>query len=83
MCNVDYVLDMNSELQVSVERIGDWLWVSGDTKSIRDELKVLGFHWGSKKKAWYFKGRESKRGTHGFFPDMNTLRAFKGSERLR
>lgn len=30
-----------------------WVWVSGDTKSIKDVLKEIGFKWSSKREAWY------------------------------
>jgi hypothetical protein len=81
--NVNYVLDCNSELSVKMERIGDWVWVSGDTRPIKEELKTLGFFWGNKKKAWYFKGKDTKRGTTGFYANMDNLRLAKGSESLR
>lgn len=34
---------------VKVELIGSWLWVSGNTKPIKDELKALKFRWCPKK----------------------------------
>lgn len=57
--------DLNMELEkiiadilhyenIVIEVIGSWLWVSGDTKEIKDVLKVLGFKWASKKKMWFF-----------------------------
>lgn len=48
---------------LTIEVIGSWVWLSGDTKSIKEELKILGFKWARKKKLWYFgemKGRNSK-----------------------
>jgi len=45
---------------INIELIGSWIWVSGDTKNIKDTLKELGFKWASKKKMWYYgemKGR--------------------------
>ena len=39
-------LDLNG---VKVELIGSWLWVSGDTKPIKDQLKALKFRWCPKK----------------------------------
>lgn len=29
------------------------VWVSGDTYPVKDHLKADGFHWSSKKKAWW------------------------------
>lgn len=39
---------------VQIELIGSWLWVSGNTKPIKDSLKAAGFRWCPKKegKPW-------------------------------
>ena len=39
---------------ITIELVGSWIWVSGDTKEIKEALKNLGFKWASKKKMWYF-----------------------------
>lgn len=38
---------------VHAEVIGCFIWVSGNTKPYKDELKKLGFKWHSKKECWY------------------------------
>ena len=38
-----------------IEVVGNWLWVTGETKEHKEELKKYGFYYASKKKAWYFK----------------------------
>ena len=45
---------------IIIEIVGCWLWISGETKDIKDILKGLGFRWASKKKMWYFGERKSK-----------------------
>lgn len=45
-----------SEVEFDIE--GTWLWVSGDTKPHREELKRLGLRWAPKKKMWYKKPAE-------------------------
>ena len=46
---------------ILIEVVGSWIWLSGDTKEIKDKLKDdLGFKWASKKKMWFYgemKGR--------------------------
>ena len=46
---------------ILIEVVGSWIWLSGDTKEIKDKLKDdLGFKWASKKKLWFYgemKGR--------------------------
>ena len=44
------VLEAIAPLQgITIELIGAWLWVSGDTKPIKDTLKANGFRWAPKK----------------------------------
>ena len=48
---------------ITIELVGSWIWLSGDTKEIKDKLKELGFKWASKKKMWYYG--EMKGKSHG------------------
>jgi len=45
---------------IVIEVVGSWIWLSGDTKSIKETLKDLGFKWASQKKMWYFGEMKSK-----------------------
>ena len=52
---------------VRVLLIGSWVWVTGDTKPIKDQLKLIGLRWHTKRQCWYYsatpyKGRYSKKG---------------------
>lgn len=44
---------------IEVELAGKWLWVSGQTYPIKDELKKADFRFASKKKMWYYPGVEA------------------------
>ena len=49
---------------ITIEVVGSWIWLSGDTKIIKDKLKDLNFKWASKKKMWYYgemKGRNPRQ----------------------
>lgn len=39
---------------ITIEIIGSWIWLTGETKAIKEHLKELGFKWASKKKQWYY-----------------------------
>ena len=39
---------------ITVEKIGKWIWVSGNTKPLKNELKENDFRWARKKERWYF-----------------------------
>ncbi len=48
---------------IIIEIVGDWIWLSGETKPIKEHLKDLGFRWRNKKKMWSFgemKGKTSR-----------------------
>ena len=56
-----------------VELIGSWIWVSGNTKEYKDELKKLNFKWSKNKAAWFFhEGEYHKR--NGKVYNMEDLR---------
>ena len=39
---------------ITIEIVGSWVWVTGDTYQHRDALKALHFNWSRSKKAWYY-----------------------------
>lgn len=46
----------------TIELMGSWIWVSGDTKPYKDTLKSLKFKYSGKNQAWYFfKGEYVKK----------------------
>ena len=46
---------------IVIEVVGSWVWVSGNTKAIKEELKEIGFRWRSKKKMWSYGEMKGKR----------------------
>jgi hypothetical protein len=39
---------------IEVFIIGVWLWVKGETKPVKEELKKLGFSWNQARLMWYY-----------------------------
>lgn len=39
---------------ITLELVGRWLWVTGDTYPHKDKLKAAGYHFAGQKKAWYW-----------------------------
>lgn len=60
-----------------IEVIGCFLWVSGNTKPYKEDLKVLGFKWHSKKLCWYKAPEGYKRRGNTQY-DMNEIRDMYG-----
>ena len=54
------IADLMKFSALVIEICGSWLWVSGNTYSIKEQLKDLGFKWQHSKKLWYFAGYEFK-----------------------
>ena len=40
---------------IIIELCGSWLWISGNTKQYKDELKKIGCKYASKKQMWYYR----------------------------
>ena len=65
---------------VVIELVGQWVWVSGDTKEHKEKLKELGFKWASKKKMWFYG--EMKKRNHKE-QSLEDIKAKYGSETLK
>jgi curved DNA-binding protein CbpA len=39
---------------IDIELCGSWIWITGNTKPVKDELKSFGFKFSRNKAAWYF-----------------------------
>ena len=59
---------------VEVAQVGQWLWVSGETKPIKEQLKAAGFKWSQHHLKWYFAqetvGRRGFKGSGLYFSDI-------------
>lgn len=63
---------------IKVELCGSWLWVTGETKRAKDELKKLHFRWSHNKQAWYFHfGEYHKKGRK---MTLEEIRSMYGSQ---
>lgn len=63
---------------IKIEIAGSWIWVSGDTKPYKDELKKLHFWFSAKKKAWYYTGGTEMKHTRGHY-SMKKIRNMWGA----
>jgi curved DNA-binding protein CbpA len=67
---------------VTIEVIGSFLWVSGNTKPYREELKGLGLKWSPKKSSWYQSPAGYRRYTKKDY-NMNDIRQMYGSQKVK
>ena len=64
---------------VTIEIIGSFVWVSGDTKPYKDQLKEMSFRWSPNKSSWYLAPEDYKRRSHKTYT-MNDIRGMYGSQ---
>ena len=66
---------------IDVELCGAWLWVTGDTRPVKDRLKVLGFKWSRNKNAWYYH-RDPYHKRSKTSVSLDHIREMYGSQRF-
>ena len=57
----DLINELMKMDDIIIEVIGCFVWVTGNTKPYREQLKELRFRWHSKKIAWYLKPEDYKK----------------------
>jgi len=63
---------------ITIELIGNWIWVTGNTKPVKETLKDARFIWHKKKEAWFYRNEAFKgRGTGA---PLEQIRAKYGSQ---
>lgn len=65
---------------LTVELCGSWLWITGETYGIKDQLKAAGCRWSSSKKAWYWHHPEEGHRWHKGTATMSDIRTKYGSQ---
>ena len=66
---------------ITIELVGSWIWVTGNTRLHKDRLKAAGFYWASKKFAWYYRSEDKKRRTNSKL-SLDEIKCKYGSEKL-
>jgi hypothetical protein len=46
------------KMDAKIWLIGCWIWIVGDTRPVKDQLKALGCMWHAKRLAWYWRTAE-------------------------
>ncbi len=66
---------------IVIEVCGSWVWVTGNTKEIKDELKSLGLKFSGKKVAWYWHDKGYRKQTKNEW-SLDKIRKEFGSYRV-
>lgn len=67
---------------ITIEIIGQWIWLSGNTYSHRQDLKDIGFKFACKQKTWYWHSETFRKKSNKTL-SMNEKRNFYGSTEVR
>jgi hypothetical protein len=67
--------------EVQIEIIGSWIWITGNTKAVKEELKLRGFKFSPNKTAWYWQSGNYRK-MNGKQFTMDEIRAMWGSEEV-
>jgi hypothetical protein len=66
---------------ISIEVVGNWIWVTGNTYPVKKQLRDAGMFYASKKIAWYYRSEEHK--TTGSKKTLDEIRDKYGSEKVK
>lgn len=66
---------------ISIEIIGSWVWVTGNTYQHKEVIKSLMFRWSNSKKAWYFHGDNYHKTSKKTFT-LDEIRDLYGSQTI-
>lgn len=76
------ILNSIINLNVDIEIIGCWIWVTGNTLPVKNILKGFNFKWSSKKTAWYFHNDNYKKISKKIF-SLNEIREMYGTKQIK
>jgi DnaJ-class molecular chaperone len=80
--SADHFKDLITELLrmdgIVIEIIGCFVWVTGNTKPHREQLKALKFQWHSKKTAWYLKPEDYRKRSRKEY-ELDEIRTMYGT----
>lgn len=66
---------------IEIEICGSWVWVTGDTRSHKEELKASGCRWSKNKCAWYWHAEGYKKAHKGTYT-LDQIRDTYGSQKV-
>lgn len=66
---------------IIIECVGLWIWVTGNTKPVRKQLRAAGLFYASVKQAWYYRSEDLKE-LRGSKKSLDEIRSKYGSERV-
>ena len=69
--------------ELTIEIIGSWLWISGNTYPLRDIIKNLGLLWSKGRKKWYYTADNIGTNTHNKKKSYDELKQSYGYTKIK
>ena len=66
---------------IIIEIIGSWIWVTGNTRAVKEQLKLHGFKFSPNKLAWYWQSGDYHKLSKKQF-SLDDLRVMFGSDEV-
>lgn len=79
---MDIIDSLNNLPELEVEICGTWLWISGNTKPVKEKLSALGCKWSQNKRMWYYQ-RDGLKRFHKRAWTIDQIRGVYGSQKVR
>ena len=67
---------------LTIDLVGAWIWVTGNTYQHKETLKTNGFRWASRKKAWYWHRAEDSSNNRREM-SLDEIKSLHGCETFR
>lgn len=67
---------------ITIELVGAWVWVTGETIPVKEILKKAGFWFAGQKKAWYWRPSYARCYFSKGKKSLNTIRYEYGSRKI-
>jgi len=66
---------------VTIEVIGSWIWITGNTRTVKEQLKASGFTFSHNKAAWFWHSGEYRKNNGAVF-NIDDIRQMWGSQTI-
>ena len=79
---IDIIRNLSGLYGIEVELCGSWLWISGNTYPVKNQLLAFGCKWSKGKKKWYWTKEQFTKARYKT-PSMADIRRMYGSEQVQ
>ncbi|HGD3352651.1 TPA: J domain-containing protein [Proteus mirabilis] len=79
----EILLTLSGLTGIVYEVIGNWVWISGETKEHKEILNKIGCKWATKKKLWFYRPEEHKSRRNRKEHSIDEIRAMYGTNGQR